>query len=83
MPFPSYEDPEGEIADLLKLPQNTPVTLFLDEQHKVAYLHQGGYRSAADLAAVAAARSESHIDAVRVVRMRPDLSVFDVPLIDV
>ena len=51
MPFPSYEDPDGEIADLLDLPQNTPVTLFLDERGKVAYLHQGGYRSAADLAA--------------------------------
>jgi len=51
MPFPSYEDPDGEIADLLELPQNTPVTLFLDERGEVAYLHQGGYRSAADLAA--------------------------------
>lgn len=51
MPFPSYEDREGEIADLLELPQNTPVTLFLDERGRRAYLHQGGYRSSADLAA--------------------------------
>jgi cytochrome c biogenesis protein CcmG/thiol:disulfide interchange protein DsbE len=51
MPFPSYEDREGEIADMLDLPQNIPVTLFLDERGELAYLHQGGYRSAADLAA--------------------------------
>lgn len=51
MPFPSYEDREGEIANLLDMPQNTPVTLFLDERGKLVYLHQGGYRSSADLAA--------------------------------
>lgn len=49
MPFPSYEDPEGEIGELLDLPQNIPVTLFLDERGELAYLHQGGYRRAADL----------------------------------
>jgi cytochrome c biogenesis protein CcmG/thiol:disulfide interchange protein DsbE len=51
MPFPSYEDRDGKIADLLELPQNTPVTLFLDARGERAYLRQGGYRSAADLAA--------------------------------
>ena len=50
LPFPSYEDPEGEIATALKMPNNIPVTLFLDERGKVAYLHQGGYRTEQDLA---------------------------------
>lgn len=51
MPFPSFEDPEGELADALKLPRSIPVTLFLDERGDVAYLRQGGYRSEDDLAA--------------------------------
>ena len=51
MPFPSFEDPEGELAEALKLPRSIPVTLFLDERGEVAYLHQGGYRSEDDLAA--------------------------------
>ena len=51
MPFPSFEDPDGELADALELPNNIPVTLFLDERGKVAYIHQGGYRSESDLAA--------------------------------
>ena len=51
LPFPSYEDPDGEIATALKMPNNIPVTLFLDERGKLAYLHQGGYRTEQDLAA--------------------------------
>ena len=51
LPFPSFEDPDGELAEALKLPRNIPVTLFLDERGDVAYLHQGGYRSEDDLAA--------------------------------
>ena len=51
LPFPSFEDPDGEIAAELKLTNNIPVTLFLDARGEVAYLHQGGYRSEEDLAA--------------------------------
>ena len=51
LPFPSFEDPDGELAAALELPNNIPVTLFLDERGEVAYIHQGGYRSEQDLAA--------------------------------
>jgi thiol-disulfide isomerase/thioredoxin len=50
LPFPSYEDPDGELAELLRVPTNIPVTVFIDERGEVAYMHQGGYRRAADLA---------------------------------
>ena len=51
LPFPSFEDHEGELAEALDRPRNIPVTVFLDEDGEVAYLHQGGYRSEDDLAA--------------------------------
>ncbi len=51
LPFPSYVDPDGKIAAALKMPNNIPVTVFLDERGKLAYLHQGGYRTEQDLAA--------------------------------
>jgi cytochrome c biogenesis protein CcmG, thiol:disulfide interchange protein DsbE len=50
LPFPSYTDPDGKIADLLG-PTGFPVTAFYDARGKLAYLHQGGYSSEADLAA--------------------------------
>ena len=51
LPFPSFEDPDGELAAALELPNNIPVTLFLDARGEVAYIHQGGYRSERNLAA--------------------------------
>ncbi len=51
LPFPSFEDPDGKLAAALELPNSIPVTLFLDAQGEVAYIHQGGYRSERDLAA--------------------------------
>ena len=51
LPFPSYEDRDGRIGEVLKLPDNIPATIFLDARGEVAYLHQGAYRSDADLAA--------------------------------
>ena len=51
VPYPSYDDPEEEIARALKAPSNFPVTLFVDEQGKTVFTHQGGYRSAGDLSA--------------------------------
>jgi thiol-disulfide isomerase/thioredoxin len=51
VPFPSYEDPDEAIARAIKAPANYPVTIFLDERGDPAFIHQGGYRSKADLAA--------------------------------
>jgi cytochrome c biogenesis protein CcmG/thiol:disulfide interchange protein DsbE len=51
VPYPSYEDPDEAIARAMKAPSNFPVTLFVDAQGNTVFTHQGGYRSAADLAA--------------------------------
>ena len=51
VPYPSYEDPDEEIARAIRAPANYPITLFLDERGRTAFVHQGGYRSQADLAA--------------------------------
>jgi cytochrome c biogenesis protein CcmG, thiol:disulfide interchange protein DsbE len=51
IPFPSYEDPDEEIARKLKAPANYPITLFVDERGKTAFIHQGGYTSTEQLAA--------------------------------
>lgn len=50
LPYPSYTDPDGKIAALLG-PSGFPVTAFFDTRGKLAYLHQGNYRSEGDLAA--------------------------------
>ena len=49
VPYPSYEDPGEKIASRLKAPANFPVTVVLDASGKTVFIHQGGYRSAADL----------------------------------
>jgi cytochrome c biogenesis protein CcmG, thiol:disulfide interchange protein DsbE len=51
VPFPSYEDPDEEIARELKAPANYPITLFVDARGKTAFIHQGGYTSDEQLAA--------------------------------
>ena len=51
VPYPSFEDPSERIARELKAPSNFPVTLFVDARGRTVFTHQGGYRSAADLAA--------------------------------
>jgi cytochrome c biogenesis protein CcmG, thiol:disulfide interchange protein DsbE len=51
IPFPSYEDPDEEIARELKAPANYPITLFVDARGKTAFIHQGGYTSKQQLAA--------------------------------
>jgi len=51
VPFPSYEDPDEEIARKIKAPANYPITLFLDARGKTAFIHQGGYTSKEQLAA--------------------------------
>ena len=50
VPFPSYEDPDEKIARELKAPANYPITLFVDAKGRTAFIHQGGYTSAQDLA---------------------------------
>jgi cytochrome c biogenesis protein CcmG/thiol:disulfide interchange protein DsbE len=50
-PYPSYVDPDEDIARVIEAPANYPVTVFLDAQGKPAFIHQGAYRSAADIEA--------------------------------
>jgi cytochrome c biogenesis protein CcmG/thiol:disulfide interchange protein DsbE len=50
VPFPSYEDPDEEIARDIKAPANYPITLFVDKHGKTAFIHQGGYTSKQQLA---------------------------------
>jgi cytochrome c biogenesis protein CcmG/thiol:disulfide interchange protein DsbE len=49
LPFPSYADPDEDIAKTIKAPANYPITVFFDRRGKLAYVHQGGYRREADL----------------------------------
>jgi thiol-disulfide isomerase/thioredoxin len=51
VPFPSYLDPDEKIARAIKAPANYPVTVFIDEHGKTAFIHQGGYSSADQLEA--------------------------------
>jgi cytochrome c biogenesis protein CcmG, thiol:disulfide interchange protein DsbE len=48
-PFPSYLDPGENIARAINAPANYPVTVFLDAKGKPAFIHQGAYRSSADI----------------------------------
>ena len=50
VPYPSYEDPASD-RRALKAPADFPTTLFYDASGKTVFIHQGGYRSAADLVA--------------------------------
>jgi cytochrome c biogenesis protein CcmG, thiol:disulfide interchange protein DsbE len=49
LPFPSYLDPDEDIAKTIKAPANYPITVFFDRRGKLAYVHQGGYRHESDL----------------------------------
>ena len=51
VPFPSYRDPDEKIAREIRAPANYPVTVFVDKRGKTAFIHQGGYTSAGQLAA--------------------------------
>src|SRR3954454_15477126 len=51
LPFPSYADPQEEIARAIEAPKNYPMTVFYDPKGKRAYIHSGPYRSDADLIA--------------------------------
>ncbi len=49
LPFPSYLDPDEDIAKAIRAPANYPITVFYDRRGKLAYVKQGGYRREADL----------------------------------
>jgi thiol-disulfide isomerase/thioredoxin len=49
LPFPSYLDKDEDIAKTIKAPANYPITVFFDKDGKLAYVHQGGYRTESDL----------------------------------
>ena len=51
LPYPSYEDPNEDIAQELKIPKFFPMTIFIDGRGKTAFIKSGEYTSAADLEA--------------------------------
>ena len=62
VPYPSFLDPDSDIAGLLGLERNFPITTFYDRRGEQIYTKPGGYASEAALAddvreyAIAAAR---------------------------
>ena len=62
VPYPSFLDPDNDIAKLLGLERNFPITTFYDRRGEQIYTKPGGYASEAALAddvreyAIAAAR---------------------------
>ena len=50
VPYPSYKDPDLGIAAVFKGVQAFPVTAFYDSKGKLAFVHQGGYRTNEKLA---------------------------------
>ena len=51
VPYPSYIDPEGDLARRIKAPVAFPSTVFYDRSGKLAYIHQGPYNSVEELLA--------------------------------
>jgi cytochrome c biogenesis protein CcmG/thiol:disulfide interchange protein DsbE len=51
IPYPSYEDPDEEIAQTLKAAKYYPMTVFVDRRGEVEFVKAGEYRSAAELEA--------------------------------
>lgn len=51
LPYPSYADPDLELADSFGAGREFPATIFLGSDGEVAHLKLGGYASEADLAA--------------------------------
>jgi thiol-disulfide isomerase/thioredoxin len=45
VPYPSYEDPELEVADVFNGVAAFPTTAFYDESGELVYVKQGGYAS--------------------------------------
>ena len=51
LPYPSYEDPDEDIAHELKIPKFFPMTIFIDGRGKTAFIKSGEYTSTAELEA--------------------------------
>jgi cytochrome c biogenesis protein CcmG, thiol:disulfide interchange protein DsbE len=51
LPYPSYEDPDEEIARALKASKVYPVTVFVDSRGETAFIKTGEYVSAEELEA--------------------------------
>jgi cytochrome c biogenesis protein CcmG, thiol:disulfide interchange protein DsbE len=51
LPYPSYEDPDEEIARELEASKYFPMTIFVDEKGKTAFVKAGEYTSRAELEA--------------------------------
>jgi thiol-disulfide isomerase/thioredoxin len=51
LPFPSYLDPDQDIAAAMGAPRNFPATAFYDSSGELVYTRQGVYADEADLAA--------------------------------
>ena len=51
VPYPSYQDPDGRLSRKIGGSENFPTTLFYDASGKRTFVHQGQYRSEADLVA--------------------------------
>jgi cytochrome c biogenesis protein CcmG/thiol:disulfide interchange protein DsbE len=51
VPYPSYTDPDQEVAAVFNATLGFPATAFYDRDGELAYLKQGGYESQAELAA--------------------------------
>jgi hypothetical protein len=49
--YPSYVDPDEKISNAVGAPANYPITVFIDERGKTAFIHQGQYRRDAELEA--------------------------------
>jgi thiol-disulfide isomerase/thioredoxin len=47
--YPSYEDPNEAIADTIEASQFDPLTVFIDRQGKIQFVHAGAYQSVGDL----------------------------------
>jgi cytochrome c biogenesis protein CcmG/thiol:disulfide interchange protein DsbE len=50
LPYPTYLDPDQDIAAELEAPQNFPATAFYDSSGELVYTRQGVYADEADLA---------------------------------
>jgi cytochrome c biogenesis protein CcmG, thiol:disulfide interchange protein DsbE len=51
LPYPSYADPESEIAESLDAHREFPATVFIDSSGEQVYVKRGGYASEKDLIA--------------------------------
>jgi cytochrome c biogenesis protein CcmG, thiol:disulfide interchange protein DsbE len=51
LPYPSYYDPDQDLAAEIQAPRNFPATAFYDSSGELVYTHQGVYADEAALAA--------------------------------